>query len=309
MTPLRHALTDYLAMRRALGYQLARAEKLLGQFLTYLEDLGDTRVHTDTAVAWATQPTGTNPSGWACKRLSVVRGFAAHLHTIDPMTTIPPTDLLRAPARRATPYLYTDEEVAALIHAAAVLRTSHRVATYRTLIGVLVVTGMRVGEAIALDRGDFDVVQSLLIVRCGKFGKSRELPLHLSAVTALDQYRHREDRPRSAAQTPALFVSTAGTRLLLCNVQHTFRMLVRRVGLQPHSAACRPRLHDLRHRFAVRTMLDAYREGHDPEVRLSRLATYLGHVDPKHTYWYLSAAPELLQLAGDRLERHLGGAS
>lgn len=309
MTGLRHALADYLAMRRALGYRLARAEKLLGQFLTYLDDLGDTHLRTDTALAWATLPTGTNPSGWACQRLSAVRGFATHLQTIDPSAEIPPADLLRWRARRATPYLYTDEEIAALITAAATLRTSHRVATYQTLIGVLAVTGMRVGETIALDRDDFDVGHGVLTVRHGKFGKFRELPLHPSAVTAVDQYLHREDRPCPAARTSALFVSTAGTRLLVCNVQSTFRTVVRRAGLTPHSAACRPRLHDVRHRFAVCTFLDAYRQGQDPAARLSLLSTYLGHVDPKHTYWYLSAAPELLQLAGDRLQRHLGGAS
>jgi integrase len=307
MTPLRHALADYLGMRRALGYRLARPEKLLAQFLTHLEALGETHLRIETALAWATHPTGTDPSWWA-SRLGIVRGFATHLHTIDPATEIPSADLLRARARRATPYLYTDEEVAALVAAAAVLRTSHRVATYRTLISLLVVTGMRVGEAIALDRDDFDAGHGLVIVRRGKFGKSRELPLHPSAVTALNQYLRREDRP-SGAPTPALFVSTAATRLLLCNVQQTFRTLVRRAGLTPHSAACRPRLHDVRHRFAVCTLLDAYRQGHAPEARLSLLSTYLGHVDPKHTYWYLSAAPELLQLASDRLERHLGGPS
>jgi integrase len=308
MTPLRHALANYLAMRRALGYRLVRAEKLLGQFVTYVEGRGDTHLRTETAVAWATEPTGDHPSGWASQRLSLVRGFATHLHTLDPATEIPSTDLLAGRARRATPYLYTDEDVAALIAAApATLRTAHRVATYQTLIGLLAITGLRVGEAIAIDRDDFQMGDGLLIVRHGKFGKSRELPLHPTAVAALTQYLHRPNRPRSAAPTPALFVSAVGTRLLLCNVQHTFRTLVRRVGLQPRSATCRPRLHDLRHRFAVCTLLDAYRQGHDPQTRLARLATYLGHVDPKQTYWYLSAAPELLQLAGDRLERALGG--
>jgi len=309
MTSLRHALADDLAMRRALGDQLARAERLLAQFLTYVEDLGETHLRTDTAFAWATLPTGTNPSGWASQRLSAVRGFAAHLHTIDPATEVPPPDLRRWRARRATPYLYTDEEVAALIASAATLRTSHRVATYQTLIGLLVVTGMRVGEAIALDRDDFDVDHGVLIVRRAKFGKSRERPLHTSAVTAVDQSLHREDRPRPAARTSALLVSTAGTRLLICTVQQTFRTVVRRAGLTPHSATCRPRLHDVRHRFAVCTFLDAYRQGQAPDARRSLLSTYLGHVDPKNTYWYLSAAPELLQLAGDRLQRHLGGAS
>ena len=175
MTPLRRALADYLAMRRALGYRLARAEKLLAQFLAYLEDRGETCLRTETALAWATLPTGTDPSWWA-SRLTLVRGFATYLHTIDPATQVPPVDLLRAHPRRATPYLYTDEDVAALLAAASGLRTTHRVATYRTLIGLLVVTGMRVGEAIALDLRDFDAEQGLITVRQGKLGKSRALP-------------------------------------------------------------------------------------------------------------------------------------
>ena len=307
MTCLRQALADYLAMRRALGYCLARGEKLLGQLLTYLEDRGETRLRTETALAWATLPAGTDPSWWA-SRLTVVRSFATYLHTVDPATEIPPADLLRARARRATPYLYTDEDVVALLAAASGLRTAHRVATYRTLIGLLAVTGMRVGEAVALDRHDFDSQQGTLTVRQGKGGKSRALPLHPTATSAVRQYLDRPDRP-VVRNTAALLVSTAGTRLLLCNVQQTFRTLVRRAGLLPHSAACRPRLHDLRHRFAVCTLLDAYRQGHDPEARLALLATYLGHGDPKYTYWYLSAAPELMRLATDRLERHLGGSA
>jgi integrase len=296
-------------MRRALGYQLARPEKLLKQFLIYLENRGESHVRTETALAWATQPTGTSPSGWASQRLSAVRGFATHLQTIDPTAEIPSADLLRWRARRATPYLYTDQEIAALLAAATTLRTAHRVATYQTLMGILAVTGMRVGEAIALDREDFDPDHGVLMVRRGKFGKSRELPLHPSAGTAVNQYLQRTDRPRAAATTPALLVSNAGTRLLAGNVEITFRTLVRRAGLTPHSTACRPRLHDVRHRFAVCTFLDAYRQGQDPAARLSVLSTYLGHVDPTYTYWYLSAAPELLQLAGERLQRHFGGAS
>ena len=197
--------------------------------------------------------------------------------------------------------------MAALLAATSGLRTMHRAATYRTLIGLLVVTGMRIGEAIALDRHDFDAEQRLITVRQGKGGKSRALPLHATTTIAVRQYLHRVDRP--AAHTAALLVSSAGTRLLKSVVQRTFRTLVRRAGLLPHSAACRPRLHDIRHRFAVCTLLDAYRQGHDPEARLALLATYLGHVDPKHTYWYLSAAPELMQLATDRLERHLGDSA
>ena len=236
----------------------------------------------------------------------MVRRFATYLHTIDPATQIPPADLLQARTPRATPYLYTDEDIAALLAAASGLRTAHRVATYRTLLGLLVVTGMRVGEAIALDRRDFDAGQGLITVRQGKLGKSRALPLHPTATTAVQQYLRRPDRP-AARHAAALFVSTVGTRLLYCSVQRTFSSLVRRAGLTPQSTVCRPRLHDIRHRFAVCTLLDAYQHDHDPEARLALLATYLGHVDPKHTYWYLSAAPELMQLAADRLERHPGG--
>lgn len=308
MNPLRQALVDYLAVRRALGYTLARPEKLLAQFLTYLDDLGEEHLRTETALTWARLPTGADRSWWSY-RLSIVRGFAAHLRTIDPVSEVPPADLLPWRRCRATPYLYADGDVAALLAAAATLRTPHRVATYRTLIGLLVVTGMRVGEAIGLDRGDFDAIHGVLLIRHGKFGKSRALPLHASAVDALRHYLRRRDRPRAATRTPAMLVSTTGTRLLYANVQCTFRQLVCRAGLKPRSAACRPRLHDLRHSFAVRTMLDGYRRGDDPAARFPRLSTYLGHVDPGKTYWYLSAAPELLALAGRRLERHLGGAS
>ncbi len=308
MNSLRQTLADYLAVRRALGYGLKRDEKLLDQFLTYLEDLGQDRVTTTTALAWATLPRGADRSWWS-NRLSIVRGFAVHLHAIDPATEVPSADLLPWKRCRATPYLYSDEEIAALIGVAGTLRTPHRVTTYRSLIGLLVVTGMRVGEAIGLDRADFDSSSGLVVVRKGKFGKSRELPLHTSTVDALHDYLRRRDRPRSTASTSALFVSSAGTRLLYCNVQCTFRQLVSQAGLEPRSAKCRPRLHDLRHSFAVSTIIDGYRHGGNTESRLALLSTYLGHVDPGQTYWYLSAAPELLELAGRRLDRHLGGAS
>ena len=309
MSPLREILADYLTVRRALGYKLDKAGKLLAQFLTYLEDLNEERVTTETALSWATLPIAAHAS-WLSYRLSIVRGFATHLRTIDTTSEVPPADLLPWRACRATPYLYSEQEVTALMAAATMLRTSHRVATYQTLIGLLVVTGMRVGEAIGLDRGDFDSTNGLVIVHKGKFGKSRQLPLQPSTVDAVRDYLRRSDRPPSAASTPALFVSTTGTRLLYTNTQSTFRQLVCRAGLKPRSVACRPRLHDLRHTFAVRTVLDGYRDDDaDVGARLPLLSTYLGHVDPGKTYWYLSAAPELLALAGGRLERHLGGDS
>jgi integrase len=309
MTPLAHALADYLTIRRALGYKLERTGKLLAQFVAYLSHAGVDTVTIERALAWATIPSGAG-SNWHAYRLSVVRRFAAYLQTIDPAAEVPPHHLLSWRPRRATPYLYSADDIAALIAAAAAtLRSALRVATYQALIGLLAVTGMRVGEAIRLDRGDVDWKHGLLIVRKSKFGKSREIPLHETAVRALRDYSRKRDRLRATQSVPAVFISTAGTRLLYCNVNWTFLRLVQRAGLKPRSGSCRPRLHDLRHSFAVRTLIEAYQAGSDVNVRLSLLSTYLGHLDPGATYWYLSAAPELLALAGQRLDDHLGGRS
>jgi len=308
MSQLRHTLSDYLAVRRSLGFKLDRAGKLLAQFVNYAEEQGEQHLRISTMLAWATLPVDSTRN-WLSTRLSVVRGFASHLHAIDSANEVPPADLLPWQRCRATPYLYSDDEVAALITAANSLQTPYRVLTYQTLIGLLAVTGMRVGEALALDRDDIDMTGGVLTVRLTKFGKSRELPVHASTVEALGRYLGHRDRPRAAASVPAVFVSSAGTRLWYTNVLWTFQRLLCRAGITRRSDACRPRLHDLRHRFAVQTMLDAYRRGEDAEARLASLSTYLGHVNPKATYWYLSATPELMQLAADRLEHHFGGVS
>lgn len=307
MSIIRRRLADYLAVRRALGYKLVQAERLLTQFVSYLEDCGEKHVTTETALTWATLPAGADRS-WVSMRLSIVRCFAVHLRGIDPATQVPPTDLLPGRNPRATPYLYSDDEISALMTATAKLRKSYRKATLRTVIALLAVTGMRIGEAIGLDRNDFDATNGILTIHKGKFGKSRELPLHPSTVTALGNYLARTDRPHQLS-TPALFVSPAGTRLVYAELQKAFQRLVRWAGLKPRSASCRPRLHDLRHTFAVKTILDGYRDDSTPGTRFAPLSTYMGHVDPGMTYWYLSGAPELLKLAGDRLERHLGGGA
>jgi integrase len=306
MTVLRESLVEYLAVRRALGYQLERTERLLRQFLDHLDAAGADRITVEHAVAWATLP-GAGQH-WHAMRLGAVRGFARYLHEVDPQVEVPAADLLPDRARRAVPYLYTDEQILGLIRAAGTLRSAHKTATFRTLVGLLVVTGMRIGEAIALDRSDFDGDLGTLIVRHGKFGKSRELPLHPTTASALTRHLARRDRPLPAGPTEALLISTVGTRLFISDVETCFRALRARAGVLPRSAACRPRLHDMRHSFAVRTLLDGYRTDGDPGPRIAALSTYLGHVDPGKTYWYLQAAPELMALAGERLEGHLGAA-
>lgn len=308
MINLRIALHDYLTMRRALGYKLTRTEKLLSDFIAFLEAADEDCPTVDLALSWATRPVDGSWRWWS-GRLTAVRGFARYLHALDRAIEVPPTELLPDRPHRAVPFLYSDDDIAAVIVAAENLRGELRVLTYQTLIALLAVTGMRVGEAIRLDRKDFDVEGGVITVRLTKFGKSRELPLHPSTVEGLRFYLHRRTQLCRKPKAPSLFISMAGTRLAYCGVQRTFQHLIHQAGLRPRSTSCRPRLHDLRHSFAVRTLIDAYRTDADVPARLALLSTYLGHLNPANTYWYLSGAPELLALAGRRLERSLEGTS
>jgi integrase len=297
-------IADYLAVRRALGYQMNRPGKLLPQLAAYLEQAGAATVTAEHALAWAVLPGGSQ--SWHAYRLGVVRVFATWLRTIDTAAEIPPAGLIPACGRRATPYLYTDEEVTALMAAAGSLRYPLRTKTYQVLIGLLASTGMRVGEAIGLDCGDADLDNGVLTIRSGKNGKSRLVPLHDTTVQALRDYLRDRDRLCPAlSRSPALLLSTPGSRLRYYNVHPTWKKLAAAAGLRPRSGNCRPRIHDLRHSFAVRTMLDAYQAGHDGQSVLAVLSTYLGHADPKDTYWYLTASPELMAAAGQRLDTWL----
>jgi integrase/recombinase XerD len=245
-TALRKALADYLSLRRALGFQLANAGRLLGQFVGYLEQHALTTVTTEHALAWATLPAGASPHWWAI-RMSAVRGFAAYLHSLDPCVSVPPAGLIRAGSCRATPYLYSDAEIRSLLQAAAMLRPRLRAATYHSLISLLAITGIRIGEAIALDDADLDFDRGLLVVRNTKFGKHRLVPLHPSATQALTDYRHLRQGAHPRPASPALFLSGAGTRLWHSNITLTFTHSLDQIGLTRRSATCRPRIHDLRH--------------------------------------------------------------
>jgi integrase len=242
--------------------------------------------------------------------MMVARIFARHLAVLDPATEIPPVDILPHHYRRVTPHLYASEQIAALLDAADGLRPPLRALTWQTLICLLAVTGMRTSEACGLDRADIDLDEGLLTIRDTKYGKNRQLPVHPSATAALSGYLRERDRLTGApATTPAVFITTRGTRLDHHNIPRTFAHLVTAAGITTPAGRRRPRLHDLRHSFAVATLIDWYHDGGDVQARLPLLSTYLGHVDPKATYWYLSATPELLALAADRLEAAFGGQS
>jgi integrase/recombinase XerD len=301
MSTMRQAAEDYVALRRAMGFKFDKPGRLVLQLADHLDRLGIRQLSIDAALVWARQPTHADPSWWAY-RLSAVRGFAVYLHPRLPGTQVPPADLFPLRTKRATPYLYSAEDVAALMSAARRLHTPLVAATYETLIGLLAVTGLRIGESLNLDRADIDLTAGMLTVVNGKFGKSRQVPLHPTTIERLRFYAGRRDELVPTPRATTFFLSTAGTRLSDSRVESTFRSLVRAAGLQPRSARCRPRLHDLRHSFAVNTVLDWYRDGADVQARMPRLSTYLGHVDPSATYWYLSTAPELMALACARLE-------
>lgn len=302
MIPLHRALADYLRVRRALGFKLKRAGALLPNFVRYLDERGATHVTTSLATAWATLPRAASPARWS-QRLTIVRGFAKYLQTIDARTEVPPLDHLPSRRARPTPYIYSTADVTALLSATDTLSAPLRRATYKTLLGLLAVTGMRVGEAIALDDGDLEHRRGVLVIRKSKFGKSREVPIHTSTVQALQRYRRDRDRRCPRRPTTSFFVSGAGTRLLYQNVQDTFMRLVYAAGLG-HRRPRRPTLHDLRHTFAVQTVIGWHRQHLDVESMLPLLSTYLGHVGPSSTYWYLTAVPELLEAATARLERY-----
>lgn len=304
MNTIRVRAEEYLAMRRALGFQLTGfGQKLLG-FVDYLQARDLDVITVDDALAWATAtPRSRDEVHWS-RRLMVVRIFARHLAVLDPRTEVPPPDLLPHHYRRVTPYLFSDDEIGRLMRAATALRPTLRGLTWQTFIGLLAVTGLRVSEACGLDRADVDLDELLLTVRNTKFGKHRIVPIHPSAAVALRGYADARDR-EFPEPGEAWFLNSCGRRLDHTNLAHTFRGLLQVTAITAPAGQRSPRLHDLRHGFCTSTLLQWYRDGGDVAARMARLATYLGHADPKSTYWYLTGTPELLAVAADRLEADL----
>jgi integrase len=309
MSDLRAAAAEYLALRRALGFRLTHAEQILRGLVSYLDERGITTITTGAALAWATQPAHAQPWWWS-QRLTVARGFARYLQAFDPATEVPPPGLIRAPAPRATPYPFTEADIAALMAAAGRLRPALRAATYQALIGLLAVTGMRAGEVLALDDTDVALArdadagpgQDVITVRHAKFGKSRELVLHPTTARALGGYQQTRRQHCPQPVSPAFFVSARGRRLQYDTVKGVYYRLAHVAGLAGPDGKHLPRLHDLRHSFAVTTLAGWHAAGLDTGPLLPALSTYLGHIEPADTYWYLSATTELLGHAARRLE-------
>lgn len=303
MSALEQALADYLQLRHSLGHELAEAGRLLPGLVAYLDARGLPTVTTGAALAWA-QQAPKSPAGRVTtigpRRMTAARGFARYLSGIDASTEVPPLGLMprRGPWRQ--PFIYSAADIGALLAAAGrTIVSPLRAATYQVLIGLLAASGLRIGEAIKLDCGDVDWAQGVLLIRESKFGKSRLVPLHPSCMQELAGYARLRGQLQPGPAEPAFFVSLNRRRLLYAVAQATFRQLIDDAGIGA-GAPSPPRLHDLRHTFAVRTLLGWYQAGEDVQAKIPSLSTYLGHREPASTYWYLSAAPELLALAAAR---------
>lgn len=294
MSTLQQHVADYLHLRQALGHKMAHAARYLPNFVAYLEQQGLTTVSTAAAVAWA-QATPHQPApGAQQQRLSITCGFARFMAGIDPGTEIPPDDVLVHHPERRTPFIYSHADICALMEAArrCYARTFYGI-TLATFIGLLAITDMRVGEALRLTDHDVDWERGALRIRDTKFGKSREVVLDRTVVQALRDYVGQRNQLVVARQTEHVFVTEHGKPLQYPRVGAAFRKLLREAGVGT-DGDLRPHLHDLRHAFAVRTLVAWYYQGADVEAWLPRLSTYLGHTDPENTYHYLTAMPELL---------------
>jgi integrase/recombinase XerD len=308
MNPLRKAVRDYLAMRRGLGFKLAKHQGRLQEFVSFLARRRSPNITVNMALEWATLNADHKPYEWA-ERLSIVRGFARHWSATDALTEVPPLGLLPYRPPRAQPYFYSDREIRALLKAAKNRPSVDplRPWTYHCLFGLLAVTGLRIGEALSLRTKDMDWSEGILTIRGAKFGKSRLVPLHASTCKVLVDYVNRRDCRFGASTEGLLLVNKNGNRLDKGEVHRMFYTLSRQIGLRAMGASRGPRLHDFRHRFAVQTLFHWYRNGEDPSRRLPVLSTYLGHAHVTDTYWYLTGTPELLGVAGKRLEKRWEG--
>jgi len=312
MNTLRSALQDYLALRRGLGYKMNDAGRLLPRFVSFLETRHEPHITAQSALQWA-QQAEVQPAEWA-RRLGFVRGFARYCSAADPLTEVPPAQLLPHHSTRARPYLYSEEEVQRLLDAALQLPTLRpstplRPWTFHCLLGLLSVTGLRISEALDLKVDDVDLELAVLTIHAAKLGRSRLVPLHPTTCAVLVEYMRRRQVFLGSRGSTYLFVSTKGTRLDGGRVRRAFYQLSRQTGLRAPGVSHGPRLHDFRHRFAVTVLTRWYQAGVDPQRQLPVLSTYLGHVYVQGTYWYLSGEPELMTQAMARLERRWGDAS
>lgn len=301
---MRSYVEEYLIMRRSLGFKLDIDGRMLLDFADRLDRAGRRTITVQDAVAWATEPAYAT-AGHRQHRLGVVRGFARYLSAFDPECQIPAVDLLPARTHRPTPYHYSATEIAALVHAAGTIAAPLLATTVAALISLIAASGLRLGEALALDRRDVDGREAALTVT-GKNDLTRLVPLHQTTAEMLANYAARRDRLCPTPVSPGFFLTRTGRRVQQRCVQETFARLLVAAAIDTPTGRRRPRIHDLRHTMTVNVLVGWYQSGVDVQARLPVLSTFLGHTGPEATYWYLQATPELLSLAAQRLEHPHG---
>lgn len=305
MNRLSQELDRYLAIRRGLGFNLTTTARVLRRFVAFAEQQDVDHISTGLFLKWQEDFGKAHRPTWAA-RLTMVRLFAQWLHSLDPVHEVPPKGLIPSRFRRPKPYIYSGEEIKKIVEAASSLPSMSgiRALTYSTLFGLIAVTGLRVSEALGLDNNDVDLDSGVLTIRCGKAGNTRLVPLAEDVSERLKAYTIQRDQ--LVGFVPQSFFATEeGTRPDDCSARYNFAVVCQQIGLRTPQRFCKhgrgPRLHDLRHTFAARTMVGWYRTGKDVAREMVKLTTYLGHASPEHTYWYIEAVPELLELASHRV--------
>jgi integrase/recombinase XerD len=308
MRTLEPALENYLNTRRALGFRLYESERLLTQFVAFVKVKQSGYITAEMALDFAKNCRAT-PTRWA-KRFGIVRLFCRYVHAIDPRTPLLPDRVFRRSDGRARPYIFSENDIYRLVEACKTITLGKlRNATYSTLLGLIAVTGIRVGEAMKLEDRDVDWAERILTIREAKFNKSRQVVLHPSTVDELRRYQRLRNQLRPVRNIPNFFIGHRGGPVDHVTIHGIFVRALKRIGLEKQKGGVNPRIHCLRHSFAVNTLIRWYRDGHDVEQRIPLLSTYMGHISPSSTYWYLSAVPELMALAASRLEKQLGGVA
>jgi integrase len=309
MSALATELDRYLAIRRSLGFALGTSERVLRRFVAFAAARRSRHITPELFLAWRADFGHASQQTWSA-RLGMVRQFALWLSGIDPRNQVPPKGLIPDRYRRQRPYIYDDGEIARIVTEASRLASPNglRSLTFPTLFGLIAVTGIRVSEALALDNNDIDWEAGVLTIRRGKAGKARLIPVSKSTIARLAAYAAKRDRLLGKKPKP-FFVTDSGGCPNDCSVRYNFAVICQRIGLRPAQRFNKhgrgPRIHDLRHTFAARTLVNWYRTGKDPDREMLKLSTYLGHTEPAHTYWYIEAVPELLELAARRADRVL----
>jgi integrase len=309
MTTLSQRLDEYLAVRRSLGYDLSFSGRVLRGFTAFADREGADHITVDLFLRWKDAFGVANNNTWSA-RLGMVRVFAGWLQGHDARTEVPPSGLISGKLRRARPYIYSDAEVAMIVARAARLPSRYglRGWTCSTLFGLIAVTGLRISEAVGLDDDDVDLDEGVITAKRGKNGKARFVPIAPSSVARLRTYRAERTRLLGPTRGP-FFLFERCQRPTDCCARYNFAIVSQGIGLRETQRYGKhgrgPRIHDLRHTFAVRTIVGWYRKGLDPDREMTKLSTFLGHSDQEHTYWYIEAVPELLQFASKRAERSL----